>query len=151
MTFLKKTVLAAALLVTSAVAAAAFPAVATNSVTVRAGPGNNYPPVDRLYPGERVDVVGRSGSWYEIAGAGWARAGSFDALGRSYSYAPGYYGYGPGYGYRSGYDHWDSPSRGHQQSRNRGNYNGGKQGYSPSRIGSGAPGQWRPGAGGSSR
>jgi uncharacterized protein YraI len=142
MKFLKKAALAAGLVLVSAVAAAAFPAVATNSTTVRAGPGNNYPVVDRLYPGERVDVVGRRGGWYDIAGTGWARAGNFDVLQRR-SYPSSYY-------YDGRRDRWDYPRR---------NWNGHHHGGNKppkwyregSRVGSGGYGPRRPGDGGSSR
>lgn len=113
MMFLKKAALAAGLVLLSAVAASAFPAVATNSATVRAGPGNNYPVVDRLYPGERVDVVGRRSGWYDLAGTGWARAGNFDVLRRSY--APRSY-YSDRY---DRYDRWDRPRRHHYNHNSR--------------------------------
>ena len=45
----------AALVLSSAVAAAA-PALAESNVNVRAGPGTNYPVVDRMQTGERVNV-----------------------------------------------------------------------------------------------
>jgi hypothetical protein len=142
MNFLKKAAMAVGLVVVSAVAAAAFPAVATTNVSVRAGPGNNYPVVDRLYPGQTVNVVSRSGSWYEIAGTGFARSGSFDVVSRSY--APSYY-------YRDRYDRYDfKPNRRHHQLHSKGNYGGSKRNHT-GRVGSGAPGKWRPGAGGSSR
>jgi uncharacterized protein YraI len=77
----KYLVSAAALLIASAGAAAAFPATATTDLNVRSGPGTNYSVVDRLQAGETVDVTETRGSWYQIAGGGWASGNYLDARG----------------------------------------------------------------------
>lgn len=103
----KTTVSAAALLLASAGAAAAFPATATTDLNVRSGPGTGYRVVDQLQPGQTVEVTGQQGSWYEIEGQGWASANYMDAQGgrsaviidRGYDYGPTafYYGNDPYY------------------------------------------------------
>ena len=51
-------------------AGAAFAATATASVNVRTGPGTQFRAVDTLYPGERVGVVDRDGSWCAVEKTG---------------------------------------------------------------------------------
>lgn len=77
----KATVSAAALLLASAGAAAAFPATSTTSLNVRSGPGTGYGVVDTLQPGQTVDVIDQRGSWYQLADGGWASGNFLDAEG----------------------------------------------------------------------
>jgi uncharacterized protein YraI len=80
---------ALALFLASAGAAAAFPATVTTDLNVRSGPGTGYSVVDSLQAGDTVEVVERSGSWYQLADGGWASAGYLDADG-SVAVDPGY-------------------------------------------------------------
>jgi uncharacterized protein YraI len=103
----KTMVSAAALLLASAGAAAAFPATATTDLNVRSGPGTGYSVVDQLQAGETVEVTGQQGSWYQVDGQGWASGNYLDAQGgrsaviidRGYDYGPTafYYGEDPYY------------------------------------------------------
>ena len=77
----KTTVSAAALLLASAGAAAAFPATAVTDLNVRSGPGTGFSVVDQLEAGETVDVVARSGGWYQLADGGWASGAFLDPEG----------------------------------------------------------------------
>lgn len=90
----KTTISAAALLLASAGAAAAFPATATTDLNVRSGPGTGYSIVDQLQAGDTVEIVGTRGSWYQTAQGGWASGNFLDAEGGQ----TGYYGGGPAYG-----------------------------------------------------
>ena len=56
--------------VTALTAGAALAAVATSSVNVRSGPGTGYGVVDRLSPGEYVNVNGRAGGWCAVSKPG---------------------------------------------------------------------------------
>jgi len=91
----KTTVSAAALLIASAGAASAFPATATTDLNVRSGPGTGYGVVDQLQEGETVDVMARSGGWYQLGNGGWASGSYLDAEGATVGYAEPGYGYGP--------------------------------------------------------
>ncbi|BCJ91582.1 hypothetical protein IZ6_23170 [Terrihabitans soli] len=94
----KTTISAAALLLASAGAAAAFPATATTDLNVRSGPGTGYSVVDRLEAGDTVEIVATRGSWYQTAEGGWASGNYFDAAGGPATYYGDSYGsddYGP--------------------------------------------------------
>jgi uncharacterized protein YraI len=110
---------AAALLLASAGAAAAFPATVTTDLNVRSGPGTGYSVVDNLQAGDTVEVVQSSGSWFQLAEGGWASANFLDADGSAavdQSYAdpgyavvdsyPSYYG-SPAFYYGSDPFFWD--------------------------------------------
>lgn len=109
---------AAALLLASAGAAAAFPATVTTDLNVRSGPGTGYSVVDSLQAGDTVEVVQDSGSWYQLADGGWASANYLDAEGSAavegyddpgYAVAdsyPSYYG-SPAFYYGSDPFFWD--------------------------------------------
>jgi uncharacterized protein YraI len=90
----KTTVSAAALLLASAGAAAAFPATAVTDLNVRSGPGTGYGVVGVLQDGENVEVVARSGGWYQLADGGWASGNYLDAEGGGTAYIDQGYGYG---------------------------------------------------------
>ena len=69
--------IAALVLTVSAGAALAVPAVATATTTVRSGPGTGFRVVDRLFRGERVNIVRCRGSWCFVVKPGpdgWASA-----------------------------------------------------------------------------
>jgi uncharacterized protein YraI len=55
---------------TALTAGAALAATATSSVNVRSGPGTGYGVVDRLSPGEYVNINGRSSGWCSISKPG---------------------------------------------------------------------------------
>jgi len=92
---LRTGLLAAALVATSAGAAAAFPATATGNVNVRTGPGTNYAIVSQLHTGEHVDIVQCKSGWCytEHSGPdGWVSA---NYLGQSGNYGGGSHDYRP--------------------------------------------------------
>jgi uncharacterized protein YraI len=93
----KTTISAAALLLASAGAAAAFPATATTDLNVRSGPGTGYSVIDQLQAGDTVEIVETRGSWYQTAQGGWASGNFLDAEGGQTSYYGGgdYGDYGP--------------------------------------------------------
>jgi uncharacterized protein YraI len=117
---MKTTLLAAAsALVLSAGVASAAPAITKSTVTMRAGPGPQYPIVMRVPARAAVDVEGCNSGWCEVnwnGADGYVNAGALRLAGapgpavssRSYYYdeepdygvyvAPGFYG--PAYGYR---------------------------------------------------
>jgi uncharacterized protein YraI len=55
---------------TALTAGAALAATATSSVNVRSGPGTGYGIVDRLSPGEYVNINGRTGGWCSVSKPG---------------------------------------------------------------------------------
>lgn len=55
--------LGAIIVVASSAAALADPAIATRNMNVRAGPGTEFPVVDSLRRGERIDVIGCRRGW----------------------------------------------------------------------------------------
>lgn len=97
--------------VTALTAGAAFAATATSSVNVRSGPGTGYGIVDRLSPGEYVNINGQSNGWCRVSKSGpdgWVscayltggRINAYD--GPRYRSGPSVnfsFGVGPGYGY----------------------------------------------------
>jgi len=83
--------LAGAILLGAATAAFAAEAQATTAVNVRLGPGTQYGIVDQLAPGERVDVLGCSGTWCQISHPGPDGWVSAKYLARSDGYDDGYY------------------------------------------------------------
>jgi uncharacterized protein YraI len=121
----KTTISAAALLIASAGAAAAFPATATSDLNVRSGPGTGYSVVDRLEAGDTVEIVATQGSWYRTAEGGWANGSYLDAQGGqtgyypaqpAYDYGPAafYYGSNPYYYDDAGYYFYIDGGRRHQ-------------------------------------
>jgi len=62
--------LAAALLVFGAGAAMAAQAQATSTVNVRSGPGTGYAIVDKLHPGELVDMIRCNEGWCYVGKSG---------------------------------------------------------------------------------
>jgi uncharacterized protein YraI len=90
----KTTISAAALLLASAGAAAAFPATATTDLNVRSGPGTGYSVVDQLQAGDTVEVVATRGSWYQTAEGGWASGSYLETSGGQSTYIESG-GYGP--------------------------------------------------------
>ena len=106
MTLGKITASAAMLLALSAVGAAAAPALATNNVNLRQGPGTTYTVIMTIPGGSNVDVSGCSGQWCQVTFQGqngYAIATSFDQGGGApppagYAAAPppGYAGPPPG-------------------------------------------------------
>jgi hypothetical protein len=72
---------AGVLLALSAASAAAAPALATNNVNLRQGPGTTYTVIMTIPGGSNVDVGGRSGQWCQVTFQGqngYAIATSFD-------------------------------------------------------------------------
>jgi hypothetical protein len=69
--------IAALTLTFSAGAALAVPGVATATTTVRSGPGTSFRAVDRLFRGERVNIVRCRGAWCFVnkpGPDGWANS-----------------------------------------------------------------------------
>ena len=56
----------AALMTLSAACAEAAPALATNNVNMRQGPGTNYPIVATIPGGSTVEVAGCQGEWCTV-------------------------------------------------------------------------------------
>jgi hypothetical protein len=72
---------AAALMALWATGAAAAPALATNNVNMRQGPGTNYPIITTIPGGSTVEVAGCEGQWCTIVWqgqTGYSIATSFD-------------------------------------------------------------------------
>ena len=72
---------ASVLLALSAAGAAAAPALATNNVNLRQGPGTTYTVIMTIPGGSNVDVSGCSGQWCQVTFQGqngYAIATSFD-------------------------------------------------------------------------
>ena len=81
MTLGKITASAAMLLALSAVGTAAAPALATNNVNLRQGPGTTYTVIMTIPGGSNVDVSGCSGQWCQVTFQGqngYAISTSFD-------------------------------------------------------------------------
>jgi hypothetical protein len=81
MTFGKIAASAAVLSALSAAGAAAAPALATNNVNLRQGPGTTYTVIMTIPGGSNVDVNGCSGQWCQVTFQGqhgYAIATSFD-------------------------------------------------------------------------
>ena len=81
MTFGKIVASAGVLLALSAASAAAAPALATNNVNLRQGPGTTYTVIMTIPGGSNVDVSGCSGQWCQVTFQGqngYAIATSFD-------------------------------------------------------------------------
>jgi len=134
---------AASALILSAAAAAAAPAVAENSVNLRAGPGTQYPVVDTIPAGAAVDVAGCTGSWCRVNFNGAVGYASRNYLQMAGGPAPGagvvaaapgyvydepvydYYDYGYTYGPSFGF--YASPGYRHGWRSHRG-WNGGQVG-----------------------
>jgi uncharacterized protein YraI len=104
--------LAGGLMLLSAGAAAAAPAMVTSDLNLRSGPGTGYGVIDTLPAGSPVDVLGCTGSWCRVSsaeGEGFASGNFLDMSGGAYAAAPGAvvvepgYRYAPGYGYGPGY------------------------------------------------
>jgi Bacterial SH3 domain len=81
MTFGRTAAAAGVLLALSAASAAAAPALATNNVNLRQGPGTTYTVIMTIPGGSNVDVGGCSGQWCQVTFQGqngYAIATSFD-------------------------------------------------------------------------
>ncbi|HUZ30630.1 MAG TPA: SH3 domain-containing protein, partial [Xanthobacteraceae bacterium] len=84
MTVARMAVCAAVLMVLSAPAtqlARAAPALATNNVNLRQGPGTNFPVVSTIPAGSQVEISGCSGQWCAVVWqgqTGYSIATSFD-------------------------------------------------------------------------
>jgi uncharacterized protein YraI len=131
---IKHLALAAGLLLMSAGAASAAPALVTGDLNLRSGPGTNFGVISVLPGGATVNVLGCGGGWCRIAwrgagGYGYASSNYLDLGGPRYAAAPPVYvapppvfsfgfGFGPGWrhdrgwdGDRHGYRHHDSDYR----------------------------------------
>lgn len=69
-----KTIIAAAIVATSATMASAAPASVTADLNLREGPSTQYAPVSTIPFGESVDVLSCEGAWCEID---WRGIGGF--------------------------------------------------------------------------
>ena len=81
MNFAQIATCAAALMALSAQCAEAAPALATNNVNMRQGPGTNYPVIITIPGGSTVEVSGCQGEWCSVVWRGrpgYAIASSFD-------------------------------------------------------------------------
>ena len=139
---------AAAVLLLSAGAAGAAPAVSRQDLNVRSGPGTQYGVVGVIQAGATVDVGGCQGSWCQVefdGGTGYAnrsylqlantpsvgvvvQAPAYDPYDYDYDYG---YSYGPGVGFYAGprfrHDGWRHGWHGRSngwQGRNAGNWQG---------------------------
>lgn len=164
---IRNTLLASgAALLLSAGAAIAAPATAQTDLSVRAGPGVQYPVVGSIQGGETVDVGGCTGSWCQVSfsgGSGYANRSYLAMAGGpgvgiaaeqyyvgdpAYAYDDSDYGYayGPGVGFYAG------PRFHHRRSGWNGNSNGrpgwngnhvgtwqGRSNFNGNRIGNAAP------------
>lgn len=137
---------AAAVLLLSAGAAGAAPAVSRQDLNVRSGPGTQYGVVGVIQAGATVDVGGCQGSWCQVefdGGTGYAnrsylqmanapsagvvvQAPAYDPYDYDYGYS-----YGPGVGFYAGprfrHDGWRHGWHGRSngwQGRNAGNWQG---------------------------
>lgn len=113
---LKSLSLAGGLLLLSAGAAAAAPAVVSDNLNLRSGPGTNYRVLSVLPAGSSVDVLGCGRSWCRVSstdGTGYASSRYLDSGAQAYAqspppvYAPPvYYAQSPLLGFSWGND-WD--------------------------------------------
>jgi uncharacterized protein YraI len=88
---LKHLSLAIGLLLGTAGAAAAAPAVITGDLNLRSGPGTGYAVIDTMPAGATVNVLGCSGAWCRVAwgGArGFASRSYLEGTGPVYAAAP---------------------------------------------------------------
>lgn len=86
----KHLALATGLLLVSAGAASAAPALVTGDVNLRTGPGTRFPVITVLPGGATVNVLNCGGGWCRIAwrnGSGFASSSYLD-VGRGYRAAP---------------------------------------------------------------
>ena len=77
---------AAALMVLSAQGAHAAPALATNNVNLRQGPGTNFPVITTIPGGSQVEISGCQGQWCTVTWqgqTGYSIATSFDQGGKA--------------------------------------------------------------------
>src|ERR1700677_2482653 len=82
----------AALMALSVPYAQAAPALATNNVNMRQGPGTNYPVITTIPGGSTVEVSGCQGEWCSVVWRGrpgYAIASSFDQGGGAPPPGPG--------------------------------------------------------------
>lgn len=127
---LKHLSLAAGLLLASATAAAAAPALVTGDLNLRSGPGTGYGVVDVLPGGSTVNVLGCNGSWCRVAWGGlrgYASSSYLDVGGPVYAAAlppvyvapPPVFGFGVSVGPRrhGGWDHRGWRHRHHRYHR----------------------------------
>ncbi len=108
MTF-KSLSLAGGLLLLSVGAAAAAPAVVSDNLNLRSGPGTAYRVLNVLPEGSSVDVLGCDGNWCRVSsaeGTGYASSGYIDMGAGAYAEAPPVYVQPPLFGF--GWDNdWD--------------------------------------------
>jgi uncharacterized protein YraI len=120
MTIIKTGFLAASLLAGSAALASAAPAVVSNDLNLRAGPGTGYGVVAVMPAGSTVDTIGCTGNWCRVSYGGvvgYASASYLDGRG-AYAAAPRavyvappvlrprvYYGHGPRWQHRNNWRH----------------------------------------------
>src|SRR5271154_1511115 len=81
MNFARIATWAAALMVLSAQCAEAAPALATNNVNMRQGPGTDFPVITTIPGGSTVDITGCRGEWCTVVWhgqSGYSIATSFD-------------------------------------------------------------------------
>lgn len=88
---LKHFSLAAGLLLGTAGAAAAAPAVVTGDLNLRSGPGTGYAVIDTMPAGATVNVLGCGGSWCRVVWGGtrgFASRSYLDRMGPVYAAEP---------------------------------------------------------------
>lgn len=103
---IKHLALAAGLLLVSAGAAAAAPALVTGDLNLRRGPGTNFGVITVLPGGATVNVLGCRGGWCRIAwrrGYGYASRSYLDLGRRYYRGGPPVYAPPPVFSFRFGY------------------------------------------------
>ena len=103
---------AGGLLLLSVGAAAATPAVVSNDLNLRSGPGTDYRVLSVLPAGSSVDVLGCGQNWCRVSsaeGTGYASSGYLDLGAGAYAEAPPpVYAPAPLLGFRFGWDNdWD--------------------------------------------
>ncbi|MBS9475771.1 SH3 domain-containing protein [Ancylobacter radicis] len=171
MRFTKSLMVAASLLIAGTVAAAARPAVVTNDLNVRSGPGTRYAVVGSLPAGVQVNVGSCGGGWCR-AGGGFVSANYLSFGGRGPARVvvqPNYYdndvalgvgafalgavvgsAWGPGYGYGYGPGYWGGPRYGYgprYYGPRRGYWGGGRGWRGGPGWRGGRPAYWRGGGG----
>jgi uncharacterized protein YraI len=131
---------AAAVLLLSAGAATAVPAISRSDLNVRSGPGTGYGVVGVIRSGETVDVGRCDGAWCQVAfdgGSGYANRSYLQMAAGTPSagvvvqapvYDPYDYEYDYGYGYGPGVSVYAGPRFRHRQDGWRQGWQGGWQG-----------------------
>ena len=104
--------LAGGLLLLSVGAAAAAPAVVSDNLNLRSGPGTGYRVLNVLPEGSTVDVLGCGGNWCRVSsaeGTGYASSSYLDMGAGAYAEAPPVYVQPPlfSFGWNNGDGDWD--------------------------------------------